>query len=273
MPSDLEMQLQRGEEQAAAMFAAGCMREYTSEVDARQTKELQAAKLVQKAARAEEEAAEEARMMELVAEAEHVRKEQRRAAKEEQEAKEKADKERRARRYPRNNGRIKATPLPSSPTASTEPGLSTWSPAAEIPEEDGASVATSPFTSPYGVGATAVRQRLGSAGSASSGDRALAPNKALQNSATGKAISSLATRIGSDRGSSPSCSSQRGEMIDEEILEAGMSPDPSPLGKTTMARKGPAEQALARKLAKGGAQMRSQMEVELSLCRVRDWQA
>eukprot|EP01052_Picozoa_sp_SAG31_P075583 SAG31_NODE_34794_length_329_cov_0.843478_1_plen_50_part_10 len=50
MPSDLEMQLQRGEEQAAAMFAAGCMREYTSEVDARQTKELQAAKLVQKAA-------------------------------------------------------------------------------------------------------------------------------------------------------------------------------------------------------------------------------
>ena len=54
------------------------------------------------------EAAEEARMMELVAEAEHVRKEQRRAAKEEQDAKEKADKERRARRYPRNNGRIKA---------------------------------------------------------------------------------------------------------------------------------------------------------------------
>ena len=91
MPSDLEMQLQRGEEQAAAVFAAGCMRDYTSEVDARQAKEIQAAKLARKAAREEEEAAEEARMMELVAEAERVRKDQRRAAKEEQEAKKRAE--------------------------------------------------------------------------------------------------------------------------------------------------------------------------------------
>jgi hypothetical protein len=50
-----------------------------------------------------------------------------------------------------------------------------------------------------------------------------------------------------------------------------MGASPSPLGKTVV-REGPAEQALARKLAKGGAQIRSQMEVELSMCRVRNWQ-
>lgn len=174
------------------------------------------------------------------------------------------------RRYPRNNGRMKTTPLPTSPTATAEVASSSSSPVAEIPEEDDAGVATSPFASPCGF-TEALRQTIGSAGSSRSGDRALAPNKALQNHATDKAIASLATHIG-DRGSSPSCSSRRDETIDEEIV-AGLSPDPSPLGKTTMARKGPAEQALARKLAKGGARMRSQMEIELSLCRVRNWQA
>ena len=58
------------------------------------------------------------------------------------------------------------------------------------------------------------------------------------------------------------------QNIGEDITTGA---SPSPLRKTKI-EKGPAEKALARKLASGGQEMRSQMEVELSLCRVREWQ-
>ena len=263
------------------------MREYATEVDERQSQELEAAKQARKAARAEEDAREEARMMELAAEAERVRNEERRAAKAAQAEKDRVDKERRARRYPRNNGRMKATALPSSPTESSPPARTGSN-----------ETRSSGFTGSGSAAAAAQPQRYGSAGSSrsrsgsgSGSDRALAPNKALQNHATQDALSTLASRLADRR---PSCSSQRsagsggsssgypaydhtysspaqsngGRSIDEEIVVGA---SPSPLGKTVV-REGPAEQALARKLAKGGAQIRSQMEVELSMCRVRNWQ-
>jgi hypothetical protein len=230
-------------------------------------------------------------MMELAAEAERVRNEERRAAKAAQAEKDQVDKERRARRYPRNNGRMKATALPSSPTESSPPARTGSN------ETLRSSGFTGSGSAAAAAAAAAQPQRYGSAGSSrsrsgsgSGSDRALAPNKALQNHATQDALSTLASRLADRR---PSCSSQRsagsggsssypaydhaysspaqsngGRSIDEEIV---MGASPSPLGKTVV-REGPAEQALARKLAKGGAQIRSQMEVELSMCRVRNWQ-